>query len=214
MPGVLLTLALAAALSGCGHNDVLVFGTDTKLALDVTTGVSEGASPSITVGYKRKEAIWMPLLVNGRDSRVVPCVKKPQTEVCENGTTSPWPADGAKYETVRETTKAGVTTTERTLPSLLASIGASFGGSAAKGAEARGGLTQWIATGRAADLLAENKALVTAFKVESAEGAQSQAQAIESATMSDHATWYAAEDDIRRNLVESCNLPDFKWRPR
>lgn len=29
-----------------------------------------------------------------------------------------------------------------------------------------------------------------------------------------HATWYAAEDDIRRNLVESCNLPDFKWRPR
>jgi len=29
-----------------------------------------------------------------------------------------------------------------------------------------------------------------------------------------YATWCAAEDDIRRNLVESCNLPDFKWRPR
>lgn len=29
-----------------------------------------------------------------------------------------------------------------------------------------------------------------------------------------HATWYAAEDDIREQLVKSCNLPDFKRRLR
>lgn len=29
-----------------------------------------------------------------------------------------------------------------------------------------------------------------------------------------HASWEAAEDDIRRQLVESCNLPEFKERPR
>ena len=52
-------------MSGCStpdHTNTLIFGTNTKVGLDVsceTTGV-----PSISVGYKRQEAVWMPLLAN------------------------------------------------------------------------------------------------------------------------------------------------------
>ncbi len=81
-------------LSACGgmaaqHNDVLIFGTDTKLALDVSTSAASGGSPEVTIGYKRQEAVWMPLVVNGRGVSGAPlqtlCVK-------------PNAADASKYD--------------------------------------------------------------------------------------------------------------------
>lgn len=58
---VLACLFIAAGLAGCGTagNQVLVFGTDTKVALDVS-GDPTG-QPSFTLGYKRREAVWLPL---------------------------------------------------------------------------------------------------------------------------------------------------------
>ena len=47
------------------HNDVLVFGTSTKFALDVSAPIQNGGVPEFTLGYKRLEAVWMPLKPNG-----------------------------------------------------------------------------------------------------------------------------------------------------
>lgn len=61
----------AVLLSACGHlqhNDVMVFGTDTKIAFDISANATAGATPEFTLGYKRREGVWMPLLVNGRQS--------------------------------------------------------------------------------------------------------------------------------------------------
>ena len=43
------------------HNDVLIFGTSTKLALDVSAPIQNASIPEFTLGYKRLEAVWMPL---------------------------------------------------------------------------------------------------------------------------------------------------------
>lgn len=49
------------ALSGCSPigSNVLVFGTETKVAIDAS-GDPTG-QPSFTIGYKRREAVWLPL---------------------------------------------------------------------------------------------------------------------------------------------------------
>lgn len=48
-------------LSGCAGlgKDTLVFGTDTKVAFDVSA--DPAGHPSFTLGYKRREMIWLPL---------------------------------------------------------------------------------------------------------------------------------------------------------
>ena len=48
-------------LSGCAGlgKDTLVFGTDTKVAVDVSA--DPAGHPSFTLGYKRREMIWLPL---------------------------------------------------------------------------------------------------------------------------------------------------------
>lgn len=62
--------ALAAFTSaGCEtlakpHNDVMVFGTTTKVAIDVSAAAQSGGVPEVTVGYKRNEGVWMPLKAN------------------------------------------------------------------------------------------------------------------------------------------------------
>lgn len=65
--GVLVVLALLAG--GCvtrhPHNDVAIFGTTTKVAIDVDAPVQNGGIPQFTIGYKRNEGVWMPLKPNG-----------------------------------------------------------------------------------------------------------------------------------------------------
>ena len=71
-------IAGLAILEACAvpHNDVLVFGTETKIALDVSSSATDAGMPSITLGYKREEAVWMPLLANGRDAVLLNGVDK------------------------------------------------------------------------------------------------------------------------------------------
>ena len=59
-------LGLLALLLGCSstpqHTNVLIFGTNTKVALNVSQDPTSGVG--VTLGYKRQEAVWMPLLPN------------------------------------------------------------------------------------------------------------------------------------------------------
>jgi hypothetical protein len=173
-------VALAAvAVTGCAHNDVLVFGTSTTIGLNVETASSQGAAPSIVLGYEREEAVWMPLLVNGIETRVALCPKDADGSCDTSGRR--YPIDQAMYRS-QSTDSAGRQT--RDAYSVFASLGASFNGrgNATEGAAAGGGLAQFFATGNAALNISSNEALVTALKVESGAGAEAQARAVAAAT--------------------------------
>jgi len=115
---------------GCAtpkHTNTLIFGTNTKFALDVS--VDPTGSPSVTVGYRRQEMVWMPLLAN-KDVEGTPAE-------CEK--------DSCLF----------IGTQEKDTYSVLASFGAKFSGATAGGPKATGGLAQYFATGWAARKLAE-----------------------------------------------------------
>lgn len=131
---ITVVMSMLFVLMGCAtpkHSNTLIFGTNTKFALDVSADTS--GSPGITVGYKRQEAVWMPLLAN----------------VDEKGK----PAD-CKDEKCLFTGTTG-SQTEKDTYSVLASFGATFSGDTTGGAKAGGGLAQYFATGLAARKLAE-----------------------------------------------------------
>ena len=72
--GLVTSVAAAISLlSACvvPHNDTLLFGTDTKIALDVSMPPETAGTPQVTVGYKRREFVWMPLLANANSSKLV-----------------------------------------------------------------------------------------------------------------------------------------------
>lgn len=62
-----LTVAAGAAiiLGGCATagNEILLFGTDTKVGISIA-GDPTG-SPDFTLGYRRREAVWLPVSVGG-----------------------------------------------------------------------------------------------------------------------------------------------------
>ncbi len=62
--------AIALAVTACAapqHSNTLVFATNTTAALDVSVSPSgTAAMPSLTLGYKRQEGVWMPLLANAK----------------------------------------------------------------------------------------------------------------------------------------------------
>lgn len=171
--GALLGLTGLTA-TACAHNDVLVFGTSTTIGLNVETSSGQGAAPSIVLGYEREEAVWMPLAVNGWGARVPSC-----------GWFTCTPVDGADNAESRLYQSLGRDSSGRLRVdtySVFASLGAKFNSKANTGAEAGGGLAQFFATGGAAIAVAENRALVTALKVESEAGAEAQASAVAAAS--------------------------------
>ena len=78
-----LAAFVASMLSGCQTvtDDKLLFVTDTKVALDVS-GDPTGQS-SFTLGYKRKEAILLPLASGAAGMPTHLCVKSGATLYCE-----------------------------------------------------------------------------------------------------------------------------------
>jgi hypothetical protein len=177
--GVGAAALAAVALTGCAHNDVLVFGTSTTIGLNVQTASTQGAAPSIVLGYEREEAVWMPLLVNARES-VLPLCPVGSPNTCGSGR---YPLDQAMYRsTIMDASGQRVVQTDAY--SVFASLGAHFNGRATTntGAEAGGGLAQFFATGNAAVNISANEALVTALKVSSAGASEAQARAVEAAS--------------------------------
>lgn len=151
--GLLLVGACQAA-----HNDVLVFGTSTKLAIDATATPANAGIPEITVGYKRQEAVWLPLIVNGGDSTVD---QKPAGNDAKYMGSSD--GSGGIHNAKTDGTK-----NDQDAYSVFASFGANFGAKGGTGsAEASGGIAQFFATGIAAQRLGANARVAEALKVES-----------------------------------------------
>lgn len=159
----LVSLAILAA--GCvqqPHNNVLLFGTDTKVALDVSSSATSGGAPQITLGYRRAEAVWMPLVVN---EQVCDAAGNCRTETAKKGA-EPYTLQGKDYEGDKGTDSY----------SVLASFGAKFESEATAGqAKAGGGLAQFFATGIAAQRLAANANIENALKVNNGAAAQGEA---------------------------------------
>ncbi|RPH48566.1 MAG: hypothetical protein EHM85_16675 [Desulfobacteraceae bacterium] len=133
-----LVLSVVIIISGCRtphHTNTLIFGTNTKFAIDIEADPT--GNPNLTIGYKRQEAVWMPLLANS-DNNGTPMNNTALLFKGQQGT-----ADQDTY-------------------SVLASFGATFSGGSTMGIETQGakvstegGLAQFFATGLAARKLAE-----------------------------------------------------------
>ena len=137
---ILSTIILLSCSSSPQHSNTLIFSTTTKMAIDVSAEPASG-SPEVTIGYKRVEGVWMPLLANEK--------------VFENNATPAkcTPKEDCVFQS-KETTKDGSSKTDTY--SVLATLGAKFGGEAkASSASASGGISQFFATGIAAQKLAE-----------------------------------------------------------
>lgn len=136
-------------LSGCAtpqHTNTLIFGTNTKLALDISQSPTN--LPSITFGYKREEVVWMPLLANvDKDGK--PC----------NPTSAINKDTADESEVTSDCLFQGNDGKDKDTYSVLASFGAKFNGeavgSSAPSAKGGGGLAQFFATGIAARELAK-----------------------------------------------------------
>jgi hypothetical protein len=154
MHGRLCRIALAAvigagALSGCvqmtRHSNTLVFGTNTSFGIKV--GADATATPGITVGYSRQEAVIMPLVANTADNGRT---QAPCPQVVVDGTVS-------VLELPASCRLVGTDSRNHTdTYSVLASFGARFGSELESGnAALNGQIAQYFATGIAARLLAE-----------------------------------------------------------
>ena len=184
-----LSIAMfALGLSACTsipHNDVLIFGTNTKFAVDLSTNPTAGGTPELTVGYKRQEAVWMPLIVNGKDVSTQ-AVK----DIC-GGNAQCLGAGGAKY--------VGVDGKARDAYSVFASFGAKVdtGGSV--------GLAQFFATGVAAQRLAANPVAALSLSVQPSEtgkaAAEAAAEAAKSAPALEAARALGANDFEQDNVL-------------
>lgn len=166
LPIVASLLALGI-LSGCStltHTNTLIFGTNTKFALDVSqdpTGVV-----GVTLGYKRQEAVWMPLLANttksDKSTDIVPadCAKSIVTETTggtnNSKVTQNLDCKFAGTAGTSSTNGAGAQDTYSVL-ATFSGEGKGVAGTAAGKPEASAGgsLAQFFATGLAARVLAE-----------------------------------------------------------
>jgi hypothetical protein len=164
-----LLLIAGASLGGCvqatRHSNTMVFGTNTTFGLSAGQDVS--GIPSMTVGYRRQEAVVMPLVANAGDNGnyQTPC------QIALAGMLAPGEMhpcilvgrDGSKIDTY----------------SVLASFGAQFEGDGTQGT-AGGGLAQFFSTGVAAQALAVRggAALVATGRAAERQNAQEVAPAL------------------------------------
>lgn len=136
--------ACVSVLSACSmidHKNTMIFGTNTSL------GISAGADatniPQVNVGYRRQEAVIMPLLANqdAGGGKQRPCAIADSADPNHKAQTD------CKF--VGEYGENNI----RDSYSVLASFGAKFGANG-KESTIQGGLAQYFATGVAAQVLA------------------------------------------------------------
>ena len=134
-----LGLALLSACATPKHTNTLIFGTNTKIAIDVSQ--DPVGTVGLTIGYRRQEAVWMPLLANqGAGYQPSSC----SSEACVSfaGSTGTGGAAGAGA---------------RDTYSVLATLSGQTSGQAGGGntsVKAGGAIAQVFATGFAARFLA------------------------------------------------------------
>lgn len=166
-----LAAALGLSLAACvhaPHNDVLVFGTDTSFGVTVGSDPANSQLPNLSIGYKRHEAVWMPLIVNGQSSVPV-CGRsagRPE-QPCEDRSGA---VENPKY--VGSSKRGSVEDND------AYSVFASFGGRGSAGTgDADVGVAQFFATGVAAQRLASNPMAQQMVSVQSPEAAAASAEA-------------------------------------
>ncbi|HWA25594.1 MAG TPA: hypothetical protein VG734_08035 [Lacunisphaera sp.] len=152
--------------SGCSstpkHSNVLIFGTNTRLALDITYD-PKTQEPDILFGYKRQEAVWMPLLANlspasGDDLRAPnPAELSANKDLLYIG------KDDKKTDTYSVLASFGAKFEAKTKNEITTGSGS---GGAKPESSGSGGLAQFFATGLAARILADHggEALVSVQK--------------------------------------------------
>lgn len=155
--GLISFFLTIAFLSGCSstpeHTNVMVFGTNTKFGIDASINPA-GGTPDFTVGYKRQEVVWMPLLANV--TKELPS-QAADGNTAQNGQPTP---GGTPSMCGDNCMYVGKAKDETDTYSVLASFGTEFGGRAAgsgqqgTSASGSGGLAQFFATGIAARNLA------------------------------------------------------------
>jgi hypothetical protein len=167
---------LALTVSGCAftpHNNVMVFATSTKTAVDVSQEPT--GTLSATIGYKRLEAVWMPLLANQtvpgdqKAGSVAPARCPDSTDKGDNKRCPLFQGnEGGNYDTY-------------SVLGTFSGQASGVAGGATPGVEARGQIAQFFATGLAARALASpggNAALFnTSASVDPKAVAVAQAQA-------------------------------------
>ncbi|GJM30602.1 MAG: hypothetical protein DHS20C17_32370 [Cyclobacteriaceae bacterium] len=134
-----LSLAVIFLLftTGCAHNNAMFFGTNTAVGLDARADPAAGGTPTVSIGYRRQEAVWMPLLANQANAagKTVP------GSCADQMTTNP----DCHFQG----------TDGKDTYSVLASFGTKTGASAGTEPEARLEIAQYFATGWAARYLAK-----------------------------------------------------------
>ena len=156
-PKATLAMLVCAALSGCSmpsHSNALIFATNTVIALDVSASPTAGA-PNITLGYKRQEAAWVPLLANQgsgdpKDRKAFGCSRPGQTRE-----TPPAPDPNADY--IGCVFKGTAATNDSDAYSVMASLegGADISTNPTTGVTTKTSIGQYFATGLAARYLAQ-----------------------------------------------------------
>ncbi|WP_162877889.1 hypothetical protein [Trinickia diaoshuihuensis] len=145
--GVFVLVELATSCSSTpNHTNTLIFGTNTLVAVDVSE--SPTGNVGVTLGYKRQEAVWMPLLANVASDTggEVPATCTDDSCKSFTGTTG---TDGTlNGASAHDTYSVLATFSGQTAAS--APVGASGANVTAGGA-----IAQYFATGFAARLLAE-----------------------------------------------------------
>jgi len=147
---VIVALVPLAALTGCfSHNDVLLFGTQTTFGVDIGTAPENGGVPELTLGYKRKEAVWIPLAMNAKDSAV---------------RTSALNIKDIKYEGTTKDSSGQITVSDTY--SVFTSLGVDVKAGTQESGVSR--VAQFFATGIAARELGANPDVAKLIRVESA----------------------------------------------
>lgn len=135
-------LLVALMLAGCEtprHSNTLIFGTSTKVAIDASQEPT--GALGVTIGYKRNEAVWMPLMANkANGDKLVPAE-------CGNG-------DCSKFQGIAGTAGGAAGAGAEDTYSVLATFSGNMSATA-QSPEAKGSLAQYFATGIAARLLAQ-----------------------------------------------------------
>ena len=127
------------------HSNTLLFATNTTVALDVSANATT-AAPNITIGYKRQEMAWVPLLANKINP---PNERQPADcpQAANAGVSDPCVFLG------RDGTSVDAYSVLATFAGTAAASGS--GGSSSPSSSANGSIAQFFATGLAARTLAE-----------------------------------------------------------
>ena len=158
MRGSELTAGIAATAltlaAGCASHDVLVFSTETTvgIALSNEPAAAEGpVSGAMTIGYKRREAAWLPLFAASGDLNDASC-----KVTLEQGKAKEISCPPDRHFTGTTNGK------DRDAYSVFASFGADVGGFV----RGKAALAQFFATGVAAQRLAENASVRDALSLQ------------------------------------------------